>query len=414
MVLDALNDKRTQIFYGLCFAFPVLFGTVKSWHSSLFLVACLFGLLLLKGTAWDEIPKGLKLFFYAVIVFLLAAVASLVNADDLGQGIKRLTKLSYLLGFFVLTIGAAKVKVDLSIAYLKGICLGSFVLFGVAIYQTFLLGFGRAQGITNAIVFGDVAMLFAVILFVSLVYKDGNSHWLLLSLSLAAALGASLLSGARGGWLVLPVALFFLSMLMGKAFFCRRNLVVVGFVMLLLAGGAISFNDQIGPRLSQVFVNFKDFSTGQNLNTSLGHRILMWGIAWEQFQQNPLVGSGLGDFKHDSIAAMSAGKTQLNHEYSHAHSIYFEMLGNAGSLGMLSMLVALIVVPVGLFFRGWQNSANDCQRRVALTGLLIVVSFAIFGLTESWVSRSPFMIVYSFSLFVFYSSLRFLSSSERI
>ncbi len=413
MWVEFFEKRSTTIYAGLCFAFPVLLGTVKNWHSGLFLLACLFGVFSLKGISWHEIPKELKVFFYAVVIFLIACLVSLLNADDLYQGVKRITKLSYLLGFFVLAASAGRVRADLSRYYLRGIYFGAFVLLGVATYQTFFLGMERAQGITHPIVFGNVGMLFGGLLFISALYKPGRAHWLLSGLALGAALTASLLSGSRGGWLALPIVLVFVPMVAARTPSVRRKRLIFSVVILMMVGVAIGFSERMDTRINQAFSDVKSFTSGQNLNTSLGQRFLMWKIAWEQFQRHPLIGSGIGDFKHDSIDAMETGESQLNYERSHAHNIFFEMLGNTGLLGLLSMLMAIIVVPFVLFYKGWENAGSENQRRVALSGLLIVVFFVIFGFSESWISRSPFMIFYSFSLSVFYSSLRFLKKLEK-
>jgi len=403
MIHKLINVDPRRVFTVLLFAFPVFLGTVKSWHSALFLLMVLFGLFHV-GQTWADWDRKTKIFFLSVACFLLFASLSLVNSADLHQGWKRLGKLSYLLGMFVLIFATFKHKIDLSRIYTKGIVWGGFCLGAVAVYQVLVLSKTRAQGITHPIVFGDVAMLFAMLLLVYLIFRPAEESVVWPALSLAAALVASLLSMSRGGWAVVPllgvVAPFFL----GKHLLQRRFLAVAGVTLVLALILSVSYGEAIYQRLDQSYANVVSFVEGENLNSSIGQRFLMWDIALEMFEENPLLGSGLGDFRHDSVAMMDAGTTLLQEEHGHAHSIYFEMLGTAGALGLLSMMLALIFVPLGCFFSFWRSAGNADQRRIAFSGLVAVFCFAVFGLSESWLSRSPFVVLYCVTVFVFYSA----------
>jgi len=403
MINALVNKNPRQVFNALAFAFPVFLGTVKSWHSALFLLMVLYGLFH-AAQAWSALDRKTKVFIFAIGSFILFAAVSLVNAEDLHQGAQRLLKLAYLLGMLVLILSAGKLKLDLSKAYSRGMMVGGVCMGCVAIYQTLVLSRERAQGVTHPIVFGDLAMLLAMLLLVYLIFRPANDRLVWPILSFAAALIASFLSLSRGGWAVIPllgvVAPFFL----GRQMFKRRFLTVTGVIIVFTVVISVSCGDIVQQRLDQSYTNIVSFMKGENLNSSIGQRFLMWDIAIKMFSKNPLLGSGLGDFRHDSAAMMEAGTTSLQENHGHAHSIYFEMLATTGLLGFVSMTLALVIVPLGFFMSFWRNASNHDQRRVALSGMMAVFCFAVFGLSESWVSRSPFMVVYCVTVFVYYSA----------
>ncbi|PLX89191.1 MAG: hypothetical protein C0614_02100 [Desulfuromonas sp.] len=396
-----LLQKPDSFFGWVVLAFPVFICTIPSWHSSLFALLVVASLFLCKGE-WDSQDKETKRFFFIVLVFILICGASLVNVDDLYQGIKRLTKLSYFLCVFVFILSAKRLNIDLLKKFLQGVAVGSFVLFCVAVYQKFFLNLERAQGVTHPIVFGDVSMLYAVLLLVYVVYRPPGGARVIPIFSLLAALGASFLSLSRGGWLLLPVIAVSAPFLFRDKLSVRNILKVAGLFVIVSSIVLTFWGDMIQERIDQTQRNIEKYAQNKRKNSSVGQRFLMWEIALEMFQENPVIGSGLGDFNHDATEMMREGTTELKEAHSHAHNIFLEILATTGILGLVSMVVSILGLPMRFFYQKWRSSKNDQQRRAALSGLLVVVSFIVFGLSESWISRSPFIIVYCMSLSVFY------------
>jgi len=388
----------------LVFLFPVFVCTVKSWHSSLYLVMVLCSFFLVKGQ-WADSETETKQLFYVLLVFFLIAAVSLFNAEDLYQWFKRLSKLSYLFGIIILFLAAQKMKLDFSRPFVKGVTLGSLCLSGVAIYQTCFLSIERAHGMTHPIVFGNVAMLFTVLLLAHLVYRPTKEKWYWSLLAMCAALVASFLSLSRGCWVVIPLLALVSPFFFGKQLIRRKSFALIGLVLFCLVGVSLGFGSTINGQLDRTLGNVESFFEGEDLNSSIGQRFLMWDIALDMFKQNPILGSGLGDFKNDSIVMMKSGETALKVEHSHAHNIFFESLATMGLLGMLSMIFALIIMPWSIFWSAWKGARNIATRRAAVSGMLVVFCFTVFGLSESWISRSPFIIVYCVSVFVFLSAI---------
>ena len=89
------------------------------------------------------------------------------------------------------------------------------------------------------------------------------------------------------------VAPFFL----GRQMFKRRFLTVTGVIIVFTVVISVSCGDIVQQRLDQSYTNIVSFMKGENLNSSIGQRFLMWDIAIKMFSKNPLLGSGLGDFR---------------------------------------------------------------------------------------------------------------------
>jgi len=401
---ELARTYEVPVFKGLVFAFPIFLTTIKSWHSGLFLVMVVYALLLARGE-WRAADLAVRLFLGAVLLFLAVTALSLVGADDLYQGWKRWTKLSYFLGLFVLMLVSRRLPRGIHHHFTRGAVLGGFVLLGVALYQVFVLGNWRAQGITHPIIFGNVAMLLAVLIGVYLVYRDEQQPWLWPTLSMAACLGASFLSLSRGGWLVIPVLLVIGPCLFGRRLFARRILGPSVILVLCLTLVGLSFGDKLLERLDTSVHNIERFQQGEELGSSVGQRFVMWQIAIDMFRDSPILGKGLGSFKHESAVMVAAGNTSLIDHHSHAHSIYFEFLATTGLLGFVAMLMLVMVLPLGWFLAALKTAASDDQRWAAVSGIFVVICFAVYGVTESWLSRSPFIVVYCVTLWVFFQAI---------
>src|SRR5699024_2829187 len=87
-------------------------------------------------------------------------------------------------------------------------------------YQKFFLDIQRAGGYTNAIQYGNLAMLMGVWCVAGLGWAHTQTHcrrWqLLLVVGALCGVLASLLSGSRGGWIGLPVVLWVLYRAYGR------------------------------------------------------------------------------------------------------------------------------------------------------------------------------------------------------
>lgn len=139
-------------------------------------------------------------------------------------------------------------------------------------------------------------------------------------------------------------------------------------------------------------------------------RHLMWEFAVDEFKQNPLLGTGLGDIRarlhaHADIveadyaerneALPQSEQLHVNLHHKHCHSNFLHSLAAAGILGLLGVLAWLIVLPIALA-RGWHRN-----RPAVLLGLAAWTLLFFGGITDASLyssSRlSAFTLIYGFA-----------------
>ena len=86
--------------------------------------------------------------------------------------------------------------------------------------------------------------------------------------------------------------------------------------------------------------------------------------------------------------------------FPHPHSQYLSALAKGGLFGLLAVLLTF-AIPMFLFYRliASDQGSNE-TKRFALAGLVFLLSFMIFGLTEAVFERSRIMTFFAFYLVV--------------
>jgi O-antigen ligase len=123
------------------------------------------------------------------------------------------------------------------------------------------------------------------------------------------------------------------------------------------------------------------------LRSSLGERLLMWGVAWDMFKTAPVTGIGTAAYMDRAQMMVDAGQAPpVTAEYDHPHNDFLDALATRGVVGLLALL-ALLGLPGWLFARGL-DSPDPVRLGASLAGLLVSVGFAIFGLSETMLVHS--------------------------
>jgi O-antigen ligase len=82
------------------------------------------------------------------------------------------------------------------------------------------------------------------------------------------------------------------------------------------------------------------------------------------------------------------------------HNIFIQTLSTTGLIGFVASLFALILLPLRLFM-----SRENRSHPLALAGTVLVVSYALFGLSESWILRAPVVSLYMVYMVILASSM---------
>lgn len=275
----------------------------------------------------------------------------------------------------------------------------------LALWQVLGLGEPRAFGYTNAIQFGNLALLLGLW---SAVWAwqvrrqmgaprstSFSKSWYVPWLGwLAALLGltASVASGSRGGWLALPLLVLVL-LWRGTAAQRLRALAAAVIASLLLLA--------LPPVQERVQLAWQEYQSPRMDNTSVGLRLSFWQLARELGEANPWLGVGQVGYEQAQREAVAQHRMPSQAiEFNHAHNEWLDMLAKRGMLGVVSLALfyAVPALLLGRQLRSATRQMPDPQASVrqaaALCGLCTVLGFVLFGLTQVMFAHNSGNIMY--------------------
>lgn len=271
-----------------------------------------------------------------------------------------------------------------------GIVLGALGAFMHAFQVRLIQGADRVNHPINAIPFGDLSLLFGILSLVFLLESISRPltrfpKWekAMFALSAFAGVGASLLSGTRGGWITLPVMAVLLYWAFRPVLSGRRLWGVAGVVGALLVGGTLLPQTGVTHRMDQAADHMHEYVAGQDADTSIGVRLDMWKAGLILFADKPIMGWGEARLQaaRDELVARGVVGPGVKY-YDQLHSDLIDTAARRGLVGLASLLL-LYGVPLVLFTRHLRASSEPSVRAMAVSGLVVVVGFIGFGLSQS-------------------------------
>jgi len=291
-----------------------------------------------------------------------------------------------------------------------GMSIGVFISVAIATQQVYILGIGRAQGASNhPIPFSELMVVADLLLWMLMIYAWNNGNkivsFILLIASLAGFYG-SLLSVTRGAWLayVFMIVIWLLYMFK-KSFSDRKHLfsipIVARLLLAVLVFYIVSQTDQYQVLQSRTAVTINNLSVG-GYNSATGNRVEIYQDAFEVIKQHPF-GVGTDNF--------SAVKQSNNNTYSQAHNELINLWVENGIQGVIILLL-LLGYAFKVFYKHLKNS-NDLVSIYAACGLMLIVSYMIFGFSQAVFSHHQTLIFFIFYLYFFFSQIQFLKRKDR-
>jgi O-antigen ligase len=322
------------------------------------------------------------------LLFTATAAFSMLRNPLTGHGIQLFVWFSLLPGIAVMFWFSAR-RAHTVTAVWVGTTVGASVAGLSAAIEVVLLDDQRAAGLVkNSITFGNLALVMGA---VSLVLHR------LVDLPRRAALGASIgavtlglfasiLSGARGGWLIIPVLAVTLVWYMRSELTpFRVAAVAVGFVGVVSIASVLA-DGMPTTRASAGVVNVSVYAasepTAESASSSEGARLEAWRSAGTAFREHPISGIGWGNLGERFARDVELGiRNERIATFEHAHNQLLGAAANGGLIG-LAAVTALFLVPFRIFSRS-MRSRQMRERTLGLCGVLVLGSFAVFGLTEA-------------------------------
>jgi O-antigen ligase len=301
--------------------------------------------------------------------------------------------------------------------FLWGIPLGSAGAGFMALWQVCVQGMERATGYTNAIQWGNMALLLACFscIYAIFYWRQRTVLWRLLVL-VAAALGAlaSLLSGSRGGWLALVPALPMLMVLVRMyrpRYFWRLLLGCAGLLVALAV--VMAFLPRFSERVNEVYLDVSTYLQAGNSNTSLGTRLEQYRLAVQLIGEKPLLGWGMQGYVDEMHRRVDAGAYGRSiREYNFIHNDFLDIWVKLGVPGVL-LQAALFVSLLWLFWPSrrrmalWAPDSADWREAMLLRvlGSLMPVMYLAFGMSQQFFVHNSGIVFFVFLVVALWSAL---------
>jgi O-antigen ligase len=385
----------------LLFLFPLL-GLVTGFGIGLVSFLFLGGALYLRRRSWAALRASWPEVRWVVLAFLAQLVFAAWVMVDRGISAATVEKPARML-FAV----SAMLVVQASGAGTRGLWWGTtggaLAAFGYAAWQRLALGVYRPGGMMNPITFGDLALCLALMALASAFdARSRNRAWLAAAGALAG-LAASLLSGSRGGWIALPLAMV---LLLGQRRIVPRGPVLAAALLACVAGALAWSLPQTGVR-DRIAIGLSDmrlYADGNPAPTSLGVRFELWKAGIRLVRMHPLTGLETPDYKRQMRQWVAQGQLQPSvfapPEPPHMHNDALQVLVTRGVPGLL-VWAATLLAPLRFFLRRMARArGRGPPYAAALAGALLVLAYIGFGLTE--------VIFWSMKASLFYALLVFI------
>jgi O-antigen ligase len=342
-----------------------------------------------------------------------------------------------------------------------GLSFGVFIAVGIASYEVYFLGFSRAQGGMNLIItFGQLMVVADMLLWVFMIFAWNNNNKVLATLTLIASIVAfygSLLSVTRGAWLVyLFMIMSLVIFTLKRSVFNKKSLfsmpillrIFLAFIVFFLVTQSSQYNvikDQTTDTIKYVSSQGKS-----NVWGSEGVRIDIYKTAIEIARNYPF-GVGTDNFRtggkaviildtienknsyievknennkvliHDNLmndihkyhylqSFNSDGSIRFTSRMGHAHNEWLNVLAENGIAGFI-LLTSLFVFPLFIFWKNLSHN-NDLVGMYSYCGILLTISFAIFGQTQAIFSSHATLIFFIFFIYLFIAQIYKLSNQQ--
>ena len=334
-----------------------------------------------------------------------------------------------------------------------GLSIGVFITVGIAVHEIYFLGLSRATGgFNHPITFGQLMVATDMLLWVFMIYAWNNNKKFLANVLLFASLIAfygSLLSVTRGAWIAYIFMIFSLIIYTIKRSIFNKNYlfskpvilrIFLALILFFLVSQTSQYNT-IQERTADT-IEYVQSKGKSDIWGSEGLRIDIYRTAIEIARNFPL-GVGTDNFRNGAkavviIDAMNNPNIEVRngddkvldyddlkqdiHKYrilqsafpnkgairftammDHAHNEWLNVLAENGVAGFI-LLTLIFTFPVRIF---WQNlnHKNEEVGMYCYCGILLILSFGIFGQTESIFSSHAIVIFFIFFLFLFLAQI---------
>ena len=368
----------------------------------LFVLVGLAYIIRFRGTCFFKVTRDEKLFYLSIVTFFFTVLFITVNAGFVYKHIGKYLHLLLAIPIYIYLRHSG-----IRLAYLwYGLVVGGVAAAGVALYDVIIKGASRAQGLTHPIVFGDLALVMGFMSLAGLGWFKQRSSWQVVFPLVAILCGvlSSVLSQARGGWVAIPFLIITLFWYIKPIFSFKLRALIAVFIVILFGFIYAVPQTKVSYQVDRTIKSLQQYSESEiessKRATSVGTRLEMWQASWLMFLENPVLGVGWGHYLDHAKDQVDRGlRNESAASFDHPHNQFFTALASGGVLGF-SVTVMLFFVPVWLFVQYIKQNKTDDIGRLALAGLVLVVAYMAFGLSEPLLDRSRTVNFFAFYLVI--------------
>jgi O-antigen ligase len=393
---SAQSTASTVFIHSLIFLFPFLL-LITRFGVGLCSFAFLLAAIIYRRQGWPVLMRHLTEIRWVLIAFGAVLLLALLWFALSGDGrLRDLEKPIRMLAAFTVMLSVLACRPSRK-ALWWGLIAGAFAGAIFIAYQRWFIGLDRPGGLINSITFGDIMLCMGLMcLAATLDFAGRSAIWP--ALGALAGLTGSVATGTRGGWVAIILAAVLLGryghVLRGR---WRKVLALLALVLLV----STYFIPQTGTRerIDQGINDVQQYFNGGDTYTNIGVRFELWRSALQLIERRPLLGASIPTVKREMQELVDQHRAHpYVLEFEHFHNDILQALVFGGVVGLL-VFGGMLVAPF-LFFLGQMQRGGGARNAPALAGMLLVLSYFSFGLTE--------VIFWSVRSSMFYAMMLFL------
>ena len=306
-----------------------------------------------------------KPYYLAIGIFMSTMLISALTSGAIEHGMKTWSSfwLWRLMPFFIMTFA---IKDFISARRILAVSIVGISLSALCAIYEGIGGDTRANGFFgHPMTLAGYLCLYMPPLFILLFEQtiSNRKKWIAGALFVICAM-ALLFNATRGAWLAVAAVISLLLLY----YLLKREKLAIFILCAFLAIGA-------GLSQYQPFVN-RVASITDTKNQSNAERFLIWNSAFHMFEDHPVLGVGLGQYK-DNYQKKYILPEAKEPKLEHAHNNFMQMLAESGIVGFAGFLI-LIGCFIGYSFKRFWKEKNPYALMMCTSTLALILQ----GLTE--------------------------------
>lgn len=390
------------LFFSTVLVFKKGYGYAPMILGSISLIYAIFYYFKLKQK-W-QLSQTDKWFAFAFVCYFITFLFSiLINKDSF----REIDNPSRILLFIPLILLFSQFPIKIK-TILYAIPLGAVVTGLVALFQKFSLNYVKPFPEIMHIQVGNISISLATLSLVIAIYFAVQKEYksaLFGFVGVLLAMSTSALSGARGGWVGLPIVLLTILILYRQQINKKIIFSIVAVIAIALTTLITNPKFGIEQRYNAAKSDITLYLEKNNKHTSLGARFDMWENALVAIQESPIFGHGSKGyelFKDQQIKSKQMAKSTL--QFNSLHNQYLESWVKRGFIGFVGLMLVTLM-PL-IYFVKQLNTQGLEIKCIAILGITHILSHLFYFTSQSFLAHNSGSIFYFFVIVLFYSLIR--------